>query len=227
MIPYQHLTGRVKQNFIFQFPSLLCPFILNISVFTYSILFGLSVKAGGTLFITNYQPDSTFFPHSESRFAAGDKTNNYVNADGLSVQYPTQWEKDHRSENDLLLYLRTYDKNAPHIFRELFTVTSEGIVNLQQSVDAYAEMVLSLNVDVWSRYSVDFIVEEQESFVLNGLNAIRAKAILPRLDQTHLFVFFIYGSKAYTIEYTATDITYNDFLEMVWKAINSMSIIQK
>ncbi|MFN3940690.1 MAG: hypothetical protein ACK4IY_08880, partial [Chitinophagales bacterium] len=68
---------------------------------------------------------------------------------------------------------------------------------------------------------------DKEDFVLNGMHAVRAKGVLPRLDQTHLFIFFIYASKAYTVEYTATDVSYNDHLEMVWKAINSISIIQK
>lgn len=171
--------------------------------------------------------DSTAFPHAEARFSNDDKTSNFINAEGLSVRYFSAWERDYRSTDDLLLYLRPYDKNAPYVFREMLTISSEGLVDDNKKIEEYAEMMLNITSDTWSRYNVDVQALSQEVFELNGMQAYRVRMSLPRLSQEHLLVFFKYNSKAYTIEYIATDVSFDIALESVWKLINSVGFVER
>lgn len=171
--------------------------------------------------------DTSKFLFDTATYSNNEKLTNYVSDDGLSMRYPTNWERDYRSTEGIMLYLRPYDNNAPYIFREQISITSEGLLNEDQNIEDYAEMILNITEDTWSKYSVEVLKEYNEKFELNGMPAFRVITTLPRLSQEHLMVFFKYNTKAYTVEFIATDSTFDETVEMAWKFINSLGFVEK
>lgn len=175
----------------------------------------------------SFMGDTSKFQFDTASYSNNEKLANYVGNDGLSMRYPTNWERDYRSTDDIMLYLRPYDKSAPYVFREQISITSEGLLNENQNIEDYAEMILNITVDTWSKYSVEVLKEANGKFELNGMSAFRVITVLPRLSQKHLMVFFKYNAKAYTVEFIATDATFDDTVEMAWKFINSLGFVEK
>lgn len=171
--------------------------------------------------------DTSKFLFDTAKYSINEKLTNYVSDDGLSMRYPTNWERDYRSTEDIMLYLRPFDKNAPYIFREQISIISEGLLNENQNIEDYAVMILNITEDTWSKYNVEVLKVSSEKFELNGMPAFRVITTLPRLSQEHLMVFFKYNTKAYTVEFIATDATFDETVEMAWKFINSLGFVEK
>ncbi len=207
-------------------------FIIFVAIISFPLLSVAESRESKSIALANdgsavQEQDTSLFAVDTARYDADDKLTGFVGSDGLSIRYPAAWERDYRSSEDVMLYLRPYDNNAPYVFREQITITSEGLLNDAQSIADYATMILNITEDTWQKYNVEVIVEAGEAFELNGMPGYRAITKLPRLSQVHLIVFFKYNAKAYTVEFIASDVTYDASVEMAWKFINALGFVEK
>jgi hypothetical protein len=81
----------------------------------------------------------------------------------------------------------------------------------------------SIHENTWSKYNIVYEVKQMQPFQIDNLDAFQMHSVLSGVSQEKLILMFIHQNYAYRIEYTATDITYTDFLEDVRKTINTFS----
>lgn len=170
--------------------------------------------------------DTAEFLYADARFDTADATAYFKSPYGYLISYPQNWERDRRTEDNLVLYLRAPDPKYPATFREMLTIIRESLEDTSKSLSQYVEMQNQINADTWARYKLDLKVEAMQKFTLNGMDAYEVRSTLNKVSQEKLLVIFKQDNYAYKIEYTATNITYDDFLLSVRKAINSFAFVE-
>ncbi|MBC8046166.1 MAG: hypothetical protein H7Y00_05175, partial [Fimbriimonadaceae bacterium] len=84
----------------------------------------------------------------------------------------------------------------------------------------------TINENTWMKYKIDYKAVNMQPFKLNNINAYQMRCTLSQVSQEKLIVLFVENNYAYKIEYTATNISYNDFLKDVRKVINSFVFVE-
>jgi hypothetical protein len=163
------------------------------------------------------------FAFADAQFDSTDQVMQFTSGFGYTVAYKKEWERDKRTGDNLLLYLRPFDAKYPTTFREMFTIIREPIDAGSISLKKYVSMQNSIHENTWSKYNIVYEVKQMQPFQIDNLDAFQMHSVLSGVSQEKLILMFIHQNYAYRIEYTATDITYTDFLEDVRKTINTFS----
>ncbi|MBC8172941.1 MAG: hypothetical protein H7X71_03450 [Chitinophagales bacterium] len=193
-----------------------CYFLISCSF----ILFHIPVKAKFYA-ADSSRKDSSVFAYADAKFDINDKTSFHKSINGFIINYPETWERDRRTTDNLVLYVRPSDPKFPAQFREMFTILREPVEDTSKTLYEYVMMQNAINETTWKKYNIDYEVLLMSEFSVNGFSAYQVHSSLPKVSQEKLQVIIIKDHYAYRFEYTATNLSYDVFLEDVRKVINS------
>ena len=174
------------------------------------------------------QNDSTAYLATDMRFDSLESTNRYIHPSGLSLRYPPVWTRDMRvSNNELVVYLRKNDPVDPYKFRELLTVTAETVADTNATLQQLTDLYTTMTEKTWEQYDIFFEVLAVHQLAVNGIPVVVVRARLPKLSQEKLIFIFARKQEVFTMEYTASDITFLRFTNDIWKVANSMAFLER
>jgi hypothetical protein len=174
------------------------------------------------------QLDSLPYIFTNLQFDSTESTNRFVHPDGLTVRYPYSWERDFRSgAGTLLVYVRKADPKYPQVFRDRVTLRALGYMDSTQNLSTLAESFQANEQSVWNNYSVSYLTDVSQTINIGSQEAIVQRVSLPELSQEKLILIIEHKGRVYSIEYTATDISFRMQLENFWRIVNSLSYLEK
>ncbi|MFN0274207.1 MAG: PsbP-related protein [Chitinophagales bacterium] len=170
--------------------------------------------------------DSSAFAFIDAEFDSTDNIVSFKSGHGYSIQYPKEWERDKRAGDNVIFYLRAFDPKFPANFREMLTIIREPIDDISKPLKDYVMMQNTINENTWAKYDINYQVLNMQPFALQTFDAFQTYCTLTEVSQEKLLITFLKDTYAYKIEFTATDVTYKDFLKNVRKVVNSIDFTE-
>jgi len=160
--------------------------------------------------------------NTESEATALDGYSSYSNADyAFTLQYPSDWEYQ---ENTFGSHIMIFSPSASDdTFREnIGVITEELPADLELDVDSYYNEAKSQLTSVIE----NFKEVSNENIKVAGYDAKKVQYLGTQGEDTYKWqqVFFIKDNMTYVITYTATEDTFEDFLDVANSIVASFGL---